>query len=100
MASNLKVMRRSRRRRSQDFRIISRLVHYAGSGGHNAFMRQVATALSLQERKAVADYLSHLPSNRPVHWWTRVENLRTCAAQADASPTRLTGTQPRDNSSL
>jgi cytochrome c553 len=47
--------------------IISRLAHYAGPDGHNASMRQVATALNLQERKAVADYLSHLPGNRDVH---------------------------------
>lgn len=34
--------------------ILSRLAHYAGPDGHNASMRQVATALSLGERGAVA----------------------------------------------
>jgi cytochrome c553 len=47
--------------------IMSRLAHYAGPGGHNASMRQVATALSLGQREAVADYLSHLPINGRVH---------------------------------
>jgi cytochrome c553 len=42
--------------------IMSRLAHYAGPNGHNAYMRKVATALSLEQRKAVADYLSHLTS--------------------------------------
>jgi cytochrome c553 len=41
--------------------IVSRLAHYAGPDGHNALMRQVATALSPEERKAVAAYLSTLP---------------------------------------
>ena len=42
--------------------ILSRLAHYAGPDGHNASMRQVATALSLGEREAVAAYLSSLPA--------------------------------------
>lgn len=42
--------------------IVARLAHYAGPDGHNALMKQVATALTPAERQAVADYLSHLPS--------------------------------------
>jgi cytochrome c553 len=41
--------------------ILSRLAHYAGPDGHNSAMRQVATALSLPERNAIAAYLSTLP---------------------------------------
>jgi cytochrome c553 len=44
--------------------ILSRLAHYAGPDGHNASMRQVATALSPGEREAVAAYLSSLPTAR------------------------------------
>jgi cytochrome c553 len=44
--------------------ILSRFAHYAGPDGHNASMRQVATALSLGEREAVAAYLSSLPTAR------------------------------------
>lgn len=44
--------------------ILARLAHYAGPSGHNAMMRQVATALSQPERQAVAMYLSSLP---PAH---------------------------------
>jgi thiosulfate dehydrogenase len=47
--------------------IMSRLAHYAGPDGHNAYMRQVATALSLEQREAVADYLSHLPRKKQVN---------------------------------
>jgi cytochrome c553 len=47
--------------------IMARLAHYAGPDGHNAYMRQVATALSLEQRKAVADYLSHLPGKKQVN---------------------------------
>jgi cytochrome c553 len=47
----------------QEF-ILSRLAHYAGPDGHNASMRQVATGLSLEEREAVAAYLSSLPQSR------------------------------------
>jgi cytochrome c553 len=47
--------------------IMSRLAHYAGPDGHNAYMRQVATALSLEQREAVADYISHLPSKKQVN---------------------------------
>lgn len=42
--------------------ILSRLAHYAGPDGHNASMRQVATALGPEERLAVAAYLSSLPT--------------------------------------
>lgn len=45
--------------------ILSRLAHYAGPDGHNASMRQVAVALSLQQREAVAEYLSHLSGKVP-----------------------------------
>jgi cytochrome c553 len=41
--------------------ILSRFAHFAGPDGHNAAMRQVATALSQREREAVAAYLSSLP---------------------------------------
>jgi cytochrome c553 len=41
--------------------ILARLAHYAGPTGHNAMMRQVATALSPTERRAVATYLAGLP---------------------------------------
>ena len=44
--------------------ILARLAHYAGPNGHNAAMRQVATALSPAERRAVAGYLAGLP---PTH---------------------------------
>lgn len=44
--------------------IVQRLDHYAGPDGHNAIMRQVASALSPAERKEVAAYLSSL-STRP-----------------------------------
>jgi cytochrome c553 len=44
--------------------IMARLAHYAGPEGHNAEMRQVATALSPNERWAVANYLSSLPRPR------------------------------------
>jgi cytochrome c553 len=40
--------------------ILARLRHYAGPTGHNPQMRQVATSLSPDERKAVATYLSSL----------------------------------------
>jgi cytochrome c553 len=41
--------------------IVARLDHYASPQGHNAAMRQVATALSPEERAAVAKYISSLP---------------------------------------
>jgi cytochrome c553 len=41
--------------------ILARLAHYAGPTGHNAAMRQVASALSPAERRAVANYLGGLP---------------------------------------
>ena len=44
--------------------ILARLAHFAGPNGHNAAMRQVATALSPAERRAVAGYLAGLP---PTH---------------------------------
>ncbi|HEY4041015.1 MAG TPA: c-type cytochrome [Rhodopila sp.] len=44
--------------------IVARLRHYAGPNGHNAMMRQVATALSPDERHAVAAYLASLPRSR------------------------------------
>ena len=40
--------------------ILSRLAHYSGPQGHNAMMRQVATALGSDERQAVAAYLASL----------------------------------------
>jgi len=40
---------------------LARLAHFAGPKGHNAMMRQVATALSPAERSAVASYLASLP---------------------------------------
>jgi cytochrome c553 len=40
--------------------IVARLDHYAGPTGHNAMMRQVATALTPDERQAVAQYISTL----------------------------------------
>ena len=42
--------------------ILSRFTHFAGPDGHNAAMRQVATALSQREREALAAYLSSLPT--------------------------------------
>lgn len=42
-------------------KILARLAHYAGPNGHNAAMRQEATALSPAERRAVASYLAGLP---------------------------------------
>jgi cytochrome c553 len=44
--------------------ILARLAHYAGPTGHNAMMRQVATALSPAERQAVASYLAGLPRSQ------------------------------------
>jgi cytochrome c553 len=44
--------------------ILARLAHYAGPDGHNPAMRQVATALDLAERQAVADYLASLPNDQ------------------------------------
>ena len=43
--------------------ILSRLAHYSGPQGHNAMMRQVATALSPEERQAVATYLASLTAS-------------------------------------
>lgn len=40
--------------------ILARLEHYAGPQGHNAQMKQVAAALTLAERQAVAAYLAGL----------------------------------------
>ncbi len=40
--------------------IVARLEHYASPQGHNALMRQVATALSSSERQAVATYIAGL----------------------------------------
>jgi cytochrome c553 len=40
--------------------ILARLAHYASAEGHNAQMKQVATALSPADRQAVADYLAGL----------------------------------------
>jgi cytochrome c553 len=40
--------------------ILARLRHYASPAGHNLQMRQVATSLSPNERKAVATYLGGL----------------------------------------
>ena len=42
-------------------RVMERLEHYASPQGHNASMKQVASALSTSERKAVATYLAGLP---------------------------------------
>jgi cytochrome c553 len=48
--------------------ILSRLAHYSGPQGHNAMMRQVAAALSSEERQAVSTYLASLtPINGPPH---------------------------------
>jgi cytochrome c553 len=48
--------------------ILSRLAHYSSPQGHNAMMRQVATALSSEERHAVATYLAGLtPISGPPH---------------------------------
>jgi cytochrome c553 len=44
---------------SEDY-ILARLAHYAGPDGHNAQMKQVATALGRNERQAVAAYLAGL----------------------------------------
>lgn len=41
--------------------ILARLAHYAGPEGHNAAMRDVATALDQSERTAVANYIASLP---------------------------------------
>jgi cytochrome c553 len=41
--------------------IVGRLDHYASPQGHNALMKQVATALTPPERVAVAGYISRLP---------------------------------------
>jgi cytochrome c553 len=41
--------------------VLARLAHYASPDGHNAMMRQVATALSPAERQVVAAYLASLP---------------------------------------
>jgi cytochrome c553 len=43
--------------------IVARLDHYASPEGHNAMMKQVANALSISERQAVATYISYLPSS-------------------------------------
>lgn len=43
--------------------VLARLAHYAGPNGHNAMMREVATALSPAERHAVAAYLASLPKS-------------------------------------
>lgn len=40
--------------------ILMRLEHYAGPEGHNPQMKQVATTLTAQEKRAVADYLAGL----------------------------------------
>jgi cytochrome c553 len=40
--------------------ILARLEHYASPQGHNASMKQVASALSPSERKAVATYIARL----------------------------------------
>jgi cytochrome c553 len=42
--------------------IVARLEHYASPEGHNPTMRQVATALTPQERIAVASYIASLPT--------------------------------------
>ena len=48
--------------------ILSRLAHYSSPQGHNAMMRQVATALGPDERQAVATYLASLTdSSGPLH---------------------------------
>ena len=41
--------------------VLARLEHYASPQGHNALMKQVASALSTSERKAIATYLAGLP---------------------------------------
>jgi len=41
--------------------ILARLAHYAGPAGHNAMMKQVATALRPDQRTAVAAYIATLP---------------------------------------
>ncbi len=41
--------------------IVGRLDHYASPEGHNALMKQVATALTHPEREAAAGYISKLP---------------------------------------
>jgi cytochrome c553 len=41
--------------------ILARLAHYKSPAGHNAPMRQEATALSPAESQAVATYLASLP---------------------------------------
>ncbi len=45
--------------------IEERLKHYASPEGHNALMRQVATSLTPDETRAVADYLSRQPKGSP-----------------------------------
>lgn len=45
--------------------IIARLNHYASPEGHNAMMKQVASALSTAERKVVASYIAHLRPQPP-----------------------------------
>ena len=40
--------------------ILARLDHYAGPSGHNPQMKQVATTLTAQEKRVVADYLAGL----------------------------------------
>ena len=45
--------------------IEARLKHYASPQGHNALMRQVATSLTPDETRAVADYLSKQPKGSP-----------------------------------
>jgi cytochrome c553 len=41
--------------------VLARLEHYASPQGHNASMKQVASALSTSERKAIATFLAGLP---------------------------------------
>jgi cytochrome c553 len=43
--------------------ILARLAHYEGPSGHNAMMKQEASALSPAEAQAVADYLASLPKS-------------------------------------
>lgn len=45
-------------------KIRERLAHYAGPEGHNAAMKAVATALSPEEKAAVALYISHLSAGK------------------------------------
>ena len=45
--------------------IAARLKHYASPEGHNALMRQVATSLTSDETRAVADYLSKQSKSSP-----------------------------------